>query len=126
MTFPVTLIQIEAHPIECHRVLFDDTDETTGRPIVSTLYRTREEALEAWASSGATEKDLITTDARIDALRSLLHELEAAFAESGAAGVTYALAERDFLRARSRLDGAGLDLEHAQMDSQRSHHAEAE
>lgn len=111
MPFPITLIQIEAREVECHRVQFDHTDEATGRPIVSTPYGTREEALEVWSSRGATEADLITTDARIDAIRSLLHELEAAFAKSGAPGVTYALAEHDFRRAQSRLDGAGLDLE---------------
>ncbi|MGJ0202769.1 hypothetical protein NHL51_01240 [Leucobacter sp. gxy201] len=111
MTFPTTLIQIEAHPVECHRVQFDDIDEVTGRPLVSRPYGTREEALTAWASAGAIEADLITTDARIDAIRSLLHRLENAFAKFGSDGVTYVLAEHDFVRAQSRFDAAGLDLE---------------
>ncbi|WP_053384821.1 hypothetical protein [Leucobacter celer] len=111
MPFPDTLIQIEAHPVECHRVIFNDTDENTGRRITSVPYATRADALEAWGAQGATEGDLVTTDARIDAIRSLLHELEDAFERDGTAGVTMALALREFFQAQGRLDLAGIELE---------------
>ena len=111
MPFPVTLIQIEAHPVECHRVLFNDTDESTGRRITSVPYPTRAAALEAWGPHGATDADIETVDARIDAIRQLLHELQAAFEQDGSAGVTMALAQRDLYRAQSRLDLAAIELE---------------
>ena len=110
MSLPITQIQFEARPTECHRVQFRGIDEHTGRPVTSTQYATREAALEAWAPAGATEADLVTTDARIDAIRAILLELEAAFAESGSPGVTFALARRDFARAESSLHGASIDL----------------
>lgn len=109
MPFPVTLIQLEAHPVECHRVMFNDRDERTGRRIRSIPYPTRAAALEAWGPHGATDADIVTDDARVDALRDLLHELEAAFERDGSAGVSAALAERDFHFAQSRIDAAGQE-----------------
>lgn len=114
MPFPVTVIQIEAHPVECHRVMFNDRDEDTGRRIRSIPYPTRAAALEAWGPHGATEADIVTDDARVDALRDLLHELEAACERDGSAGVSAALAEHDRQRAQSRLDAAGLELQERQ------------
>ena len=69
MPFPTTVIQIEAHPVECHRVLFNEHDELTGRRITSAQYASRADALEAWSWRGITESDIVVTDARIDAIR---------------------------------------------------------
>ncbi|MEV8339447.1 hypothetical protein [Leucobacter sp. NPDC077196] len=114
MPFPTTVIQIEAHPVECHRVLFNDYDELTGRRITSTQYASRADALEAWSWRGITESDIIVTDARIDAIRSLLNRLDAASADSGSEGVTFALASHDHDRARSQLDSASIELSHSE------------
>lgn len=111
MAIPTSLIQIEAHPVECHRVMSNDTDERTGRRVKSVPYGSRAEALEAWASRGVTEADIDTTDARIDSLRELLTELEVAFAGAGSEGVTLALAEREYSQALSRLQGVSIALE---------------
>ena len=111
MTFPITVIQIEAHPVEIHKVLFADIDEDTGRQVSSSGYRTREEALITWRDAGVTERDIITTDVRIDVLRDILFDLERAFAEHGSRGVTLALSRRNLEQAQSRFKHAASEFD---------------
>lgn len=106
MQFPITLIQIEAQPVEIHQVLFNDVDEATGRQLRSVGYRTREEALNQWSDAGVTERDIVTTDVRIRVLRDILFDLERAFAEHGSRGVTLAIARRNHEQAQSRFNNA--------------------
>ncbi|GAA1621910.1 hypothetical protein [Leucobacter chromiireducens] len=111
MTFPITVIQLEARPVETHTVLFPDVDEDTGRQLRSISYGTPEGALSAWRDAGVTAQDIVTTDARIRALRNILFDLEHAFAEHGSIGVTLALARRDRDRAQARFNHAANEFD---------------
>lgn len=97
--FTTTVIQIEARATTGYRAVFDEIDEDTGRPVVSSWYESHDEVVQKWAPRGFVSIE--KKDGRVIALESLLHECQKAYEHNGSLGVTSTLREHEFKRAQA-------------------------
>lgn len=107
--FTTTVIQIEARPTTGYRAVFDEIDDDTGRPVVSSWYGSHDEVVRTWAPHGFVS--IQQKDGRVIELESLLHACQKAYEHNGSLGVTSTLSEHEFKRTQVAANNAAADLD---------------